>query len=77
MIIPNIWENQKCSKPPTSVRFKGVFLLEGSAEWLKKEPFIQILDSAYVALNTGVSKQYDFSWICAKKQETNPYGFLK
>ena len=24
MIIPNIWENKKCSKPPTSIEFHSI-----------------------------------------------------
>ena len=45
MIIPNIWKNKKCSKPPTSIRFprqlvqpkeKGWLQLHGSTKWSSK-----------------------------------------
>ena len=41
MIIPNIWDNEKCSKPPTSCRF--LWLFSGSDDW-KQPPKTKQMD---------------------------------
>ena len=76
-IIPNIWKNKKCSKPPTRLDVIHIYDVDFCSCWLSAAPtFILGYSSSFIKKGPCLSEGVSYFWDGISTKSTNSCRFF-